>query len=57
MGLASEEEYDIIEETNEYIVLNTDEDPSECFKFDKKTGKCLNDNNSFGAKRQLKILS
>jgi len=54
-GEVSEEEYTVIKKLKEIITLDTDEDIKKCFKFDIKTGKCLNDNRYMGCYRTLKI--
>ena len=57
IGLTSEEEYEILKvHKNGTITLNTDCEESKCFKFDTKTGKCLNDNTYMDASRTLKIV-
>lgn len=49
-GVVSQEETEIIEITKDYIQIS-DGDPE--YKFDRKTGKCLNDNTDFGCRRSL----
>lgn len=54
-GIASEEECTIIAVNGDNIQLDTDEDPDKCKIFCTKTGKCLNDDTTFGASRSLKL--
>ena len=54
-GVVSEERYEILSVKGSVVTLRTDEDPTQCFRFDSDTGKCLNDNTAFGAKRTLKL--
>jgi len=49
-GLVSEEEWEVTNIDENTIELGNE------WNFDKKTGKCLNDNNMFGAKRTIKPL-
>ena len=55
-GVTSEEEYEVILVEDGVVTLDTDECEDDCFKFDEKTGECLNDNDFGGAKRTLKIV-
>ena len=52
--LDSEETYKIIKAKGNVITLDTDGDISKCYQFNTTTGKCLNDDNTFGASRRLK---
>lgn len=55
-GLTSEEIYKILAiEKDGTVVLNTDEDPSKCFRFDSKNGRCLNDSTFMDCSRTLKL--
>ena len=54
-GFTTEEEYTVIDVSDGAVTLNTSEDKDECFRFDRKTGKCLNDKDFAGASRALKI--
>jgi hypothetical protein len=55
-GLVSEAPHKILEVKRDgSITLDTDEDISKCFRFDTRTGKCLNDNTWGNAKRTLRI--
>lgn len=49
-GLVSQEETEIIKITEKYIQIS-DGEPE--YKFDRKTGKCLNDNTFAGCYRTL----
>jgi len=51
-GVTSHEEMTILEFDNKTV---TTDDCEEGRIFDRKTGKCLNDNASFGAKRTINI--
>ena len=37
------------------ITLDTNEEPSKCFRFDTQTGRCLNDITDFGCSRSLQL--
>lgn len=54
-GLVSEEQYEIAKVDKHIVTLDTDEDKAKRFRFDAKTGACLNDNTTFGACRTLKL--
>lgn len=54
-GETSEEEFTVIGVNRDTVVLNTDEDYEKCYRFNFKTGECLNDNTTFGCSRSLKI--
>ena len=54
-GIVSEENHKIIKKDGDIITLDTDEDLDKCYRFNLKTGKCLNDNTALGAKRTLKL--
>lgn len=54
-GTVSEEEYEVRQEKDGIIWLDTDENLNQCKQFDIKTGECLNDSTAFGAKRTLKL--
>ena len=54
-GLTSEEEFNVKSERKGIITLDMDDDPKRCYKFDTKTGKCINDDTTFGARRTLKL--
>ena len=56
-GLDSEEEFEVRESTETTVTLDTAEDINECKVFSLKTGKCLNDETTFGCSRRLKITS
>ena len=60
-GVVSEEELEVIEIDEDTVTLNeegTDDEGNEVFrKFDRKTGKCLNDNTWMGARRYIKRCS
>lgn len=49
-GVVSQEETEITKITKDYIQIS-DGEPE--YKFDRKTGKCLNDNTDFGCRRSL----
>lgn len=53
-GVVSEEEWDIIDEDSKTITLGDTFNPDDAWKFDKKTGRCLNDKTDFGARRSIK---
>jgi hypothetical protein len=53
-GVVSEEVLPVHEETEKTISLKDDDT---IWQFDKKTGKCLNDNTAFGAKRTIKPIT
>lgn len=58
MGISSEEECEVkIVHKDGTVTLNTDEDVQKCYRFDPKTGKCINDNTVLGAHRTLKLTS
>ena len=54
-GFTTEEKYTVIDVSDGAVTLDTSEDDDKCFRFDIKTGKCLNDENFLGASRALKI--
>lgn len=54
-GVVSQEEYEVCLIDGDSITLSTDEDIDKCYKFNIKTGACINDNTTFGAKRTLKV--
>lgn len=55
-GSVSEEEYSIVELSDDEITIDDTFGPNdELRKFNRKTGKCLNDTNSFGAYRTIKL--
>lgn len=54
-GEVSEEEYSVVKVEGDIITLDTDEEPAKCYRFDTKTGRCLNDNTYMGCKRTLKL--
>jgi len=63
-GITSQENYKIIELTDTVITVDdmidiydkdTDRNYTVGRQFCRKTGKCLNDNNSMGAKRTLQL--
>lgn len=56
IGLTSEEEHEVLSVHKDgSITLRTDEDPRRCFRFDTRTGRCLNDSTDMGASRTLKV--
>ena len=54
-GCVSEEKWKIINVDGDIVTLDTDEDVDRCRKFNTKTGECINDDTTFGARRTLKI--
>lgn len=56
MGISSEEECEVlVAHKDGTVTLKTDEDHQKCYRFDTKTGACLNDNTVLGAHRTLKL--
>jgi len=51
-GMVSQETVDVYKVTKEFIQIEA-EDEQYMYKFDRKTGKCLNDNNYSGCYRTL----
>lgn len=49
-GVVSDEEVEVIKETKTTITVDDSDNER---VFDKKTGKCLNDNTVFGARRTI----
>lgn len=56
-GFDTEEELGVLDSDGQVVTLDTDEDFSNCKKFNLKTGVCLNDNTAFGCSRKLKLSS
>ena len=54
-GAVSEEEYMICHVRDDIITLDTDSEPDKCYRFNTKTGECINDNTYLGCKRTLKL--
>lgn len=50
-GVTSNEEETVIKEDADYIWIEDANPSGDSYKFDKKTGRCLNDNTTFGASR------
>jgi len=55
-GIISKEKFEIREETDTIVILDTDENINRCFIFNKNTGQCLNDETIFDCKRTIKPL-
>ena len=54
-GVDSEEDLEVVGETETTVTLDTDEDVEDCKVFSRKTGECINDVTVFGASRRLKM--
>lgn len=52
-GVTSQEEHKVIA-VRGHVVTIDDGDESSYRRFDTRTGKCLNDNNLFGFRREIK---
>lgn len=53
-GVVSHEDYDVINEDEKTITLGDLNNSETEWVFNKKTGKCLNDDTTFGARRSIK---
>lgn len=50
-GTTSKEKTKVVDISDDYVYLERDDDRT--WKFDRKTGECLNDETMFGAKRTI----
>lgn len=55
-GVVSEAETTITKVTEDYIEIGEEGNDGEEYRFDKKNGKCLNDNNILGGRRTVKFI-
>lgn len=54
-GVVSSEKSTIVDITDKYIEIEDTNCDDENFKFDKKTGRCLNGSSFFGFSRTIKL--
>ena len=53
LGSTAGEEFPVRKVQGGEVTLATHDAESDCFRFDPVSGRCLNDDNSFGARRSL----